>query len=43
MELIVTSAVGLQQGDDRNGFRVVSVSENDISHQYVELENIDER
>ena len=42
MELIVTSAIGLQQGTDRNGFRVVSVAERDISHEYVELDNIDE-
>ena len=41
LELIVTSALGLQQGQDRNGFRVVSVSESEISHRYQEIRDID--
>ena len=41
LELIVTSAIGLQHGPDKNGFRVVSVEEKSIGHQYVELYNID--
>lgn len=41
MELVVTSAIGLQQGNDKNGFRVVTVKENQIDHKYVELDNID--
>ena len=39
MELVITSAVGSQLGDDKNGFRVVAVKETEITHEYVELEN----
>ena len=37
MELVVTSAVGSQLGQDKNGFRVVEVTEKEISHKYVNL------
>ena len=37
LEVVVTSAIGLQQGEDNNGFRVVEVSEGKIEHKYVEL------
>ena len=37
MELVVTSAVGSQLGGDKNGFRVVTVKETEISHEYVNL------
>ena len=41
MELVVTSALGLQQGTDKNGFREVTVSKSEIAHKYVTLDNID--
>lgn len=37
VEVIVTSAVGVQLGDDVNGFRVVKVTEERIEHKYVGL------
>ncbi|XP_033108683.1 serine/threonine-protein phosphatase CPPED1-like [Anneissia japonica] len=40
LELIVTSAVGCQMGDQKSGFRVVTVNEKDIQHQYYELDQI---
>lgn len=39
-EVIVTSAIGLQLGDDTNGVRVVKVSEKDIAHEYFSLDSI---
>ncbi|CAH1794909.1 unnamed protein product [Owenia fusiformis] len=40
MELVVTSAVGAQLGDDRSGLRVVKVLEHSIEHDYVAVEDI---
>lgn len=40
MELIVTSAIGAQLGDDKSGLRVVKVYEHSIQHQYYPIENI---
>ena len=40
VEVIVTSAVGQQLGTDKNGFRVVKVGENEITHEYVTLDNV---
>lgn len=37
MEVVVTSAVGSQLGTDKNGFRVVNVKENEITHKYVDI------
>lgn len=37
MEVVVTSAVGMQLGKDNNGFRLISVSERIIEHEYIEL------
>jgi len=42
-EVIVTSAVGLQLGDDTNGIRLVKVQERDISHEYFSLDTIPEK
>jgi serine/threonine-protein phosphatase CPPED1 len=35
IEIVITTAVGAQLGDDKHGFRVVRVDENEISHEYV--------
>ena len=40
MELVVTSAIGAQLGKDKNGFRVVTVTEKEITHEYVELQDL---
>ena len=41
VEVIVTSAVGAQLGDDVNGYRVVNVSQDCIKHRYYGLGSID--
>lgn len=41
MEVVVTSALGLQQGTDRNGFREVNVSRSGITHRYINISSID--
>ena len=40
MEVIVTSAIGAQLREDKSGLRIVKVLENEINHQYYELDNI---
>jgi hypothetical protein len=40
MEQVVTSAIGLQLGNDKSGVRLVRVTENDIEHQYFSTEDI---
>lgn len=40
MELVVTSAVGAQLGDDGHGFRVVKVLDDKIEHQYYTLDEV---
>lgn len=40
MELVVTSAVGAQLGDDGHGFRVVKVLDDKIEHQYHTLDQV---
>jgi len=40
MELVVTSAVGAQIGNDGHGFRIVKVEENLITHRYYKLEDV---
>eukprot|EP00164_Ancoracysta_twista_P001721 GFYU01002256.1.p1 GENE.GFYU01002256.1~~GFYU01002256.1.p1 ORF type:complete len:318 (-),score=95.70 GFYU01002256.1:348-1238(-) len=39
MEMITTSAVGMQLGDDVSGLRVVKVYESNITHEYFPLDN----
>jgi len=40
MELVVTSAVGAQIGNDGHGFRIVNVGQKSISHRYYKLEDV---
>ncbi|CAF1010811.1 unnamed protein product [Rotaria sp. Silwood1] len=40
MEQVITSAIGLQLGNDKSGVRLVRVTENDIEHQYFPTEDI---
>lgn len=40
MELIVTSAIGAQLGDDKSGIRIVKVLEDRIDHQYYNIADI---
>ncbi|XP_022092698.1 serine/threonine-protein phosphatase CPPED1-like [Acanthaster planci] len=40
MEEVVTSAWGLQLGEDKSGLRVVKVTEDSISHQYFSVDDI---
>lgn len=35
LEVVVTSAISAQLGNDKHGFRVVDVFENEIKHEYV--------
>jgi len=39
MEMVVTSAIGGQLGNDKSGFRVVSVNEANITHKYYTIED----
>lgn len=39
LELVVTSAVGAQLGDDKSGFRVVKVYPDQIKHEYFAIED----
>ena len=43
MELVVTSAVGAQLGEDLSGFRIVSVNEDSVKHKYYELAKVPEK
>jgi len=40
MEMVTTSAVGMQLGTDSSGFRMVKVWEHDIEHQYYGLDDM---
>jgi predicted MPP superfamily phosphohydrolase len=40
LELVVTSAIGCQLGEDKSGLRVVKVYENSIQHKYYSIEEI---
>lgn len=43
MPLVVTTAIGWQRGTDTHGFRIVKVTDADVSHQFVRLEeSVDE-
>ena len=35
IEVVVTSAIGAQLGEDKHGFRIVNVTEDEIRHEYV--------
>ena len=39
LEVVVTSAVGCQLRRDKSGFRVVTLGENAIKHQYYAFED----
>ncbi|KAF8796857.1 Serine/threonine-protein phosphatase CPPED1 like protein [Argiope bruennichi] len=39
LEVIVTSAVGCQMGDDKSGFRIVKLGEEKIEHEYLAFED----
>ena len=39
LEMVVTSAIGLQLGVDKHGIRVVTVKEDAITHSYENLDN----
>ncbi|KAF4106658.1 hypothetical protein G5714_012648 [Onychostoma macrolepis] len=43
LDMVVSSAVGCQLGDDTHGVRVVVVTENDIIHRYHSLDRLTER
>ena len=40
LELVVTSAIGAQIGNDGHGFRIVKVSEQTLTHAYYKLEDV---
>ena len=42
MEVVVTSAIGAQLGANENGFRIVDVTADNVSHRYVKIINTDE-
>ena len=39
LELIVTSAIGCQIGNDPHGMRIVKVHKSDIKHEYISLDD----
>lgn len=43
MELIVTSAIGAQLGQDKSGVRIVKILDNAIEHQYYAIPDIPKR
>lgn len=43
MELVVTSAIGAQLGDDKSGGRIVKVTDTSIEHQYYATEEMPTR
>lgn len=43
IELIITSAIGMQHGDDSSGFRIVKVFNDRIEHNYYGLENVPDK
>ncbi|RWS15909.1 purple acid phosphatase-like protein [Dinothrombium tinctorium] len=40
MEVVVTSAIGAQLGNEKSGFRIVKVLANKIEHTYYELDSV---
>lgn len=43
MEMVTTGPVGKPLGKDPSGFRIVTVSENKVSHQYYELDSVPQK
>lgn len=43
MELVVTSAIGAQCGDDQSGVRIVKLLDNSIEHQYYAMQDIPQK
>lgn len=43
MELVVTSAIGAQIGEDKSGVRIVKVLDKSIEHQYYPMQDIPEK
>ncbi|KAG6670406.1 hypothetical protein I3843_Q067300 [Carya illinoinensis] len=43
MELVVTSAIGAQCGNDKSGVRIVKVLEESIEHQYYAMQDIPQK
>lgn len=43
MELVVTSAIGAQLGEDQSGVRLVKLTEDSIEHQYYAMQDIPKR
>ncbi|GFY48752.1 hypothetical protein TNIN_295511 [Trichonephila inaurata madagascariensis] len=39
LEVVVTSAIGCQLGDDKSGFRIVKLGEEKIEHEYIAFED----
>jgi len=37
---ITTSAIGMQLGHEKSGFRIVKVHQDSLEHNYVEFENV---
>ncbi len=37
IEIITTSAIGAQLGNDKHGYRLVSVDENEVKHKYISV------
>lgn len=42
MELVVTSAIGAQMGNDKSGMRVVKMLEDGFKHEYYDVNNVPE-
>lgn len=40
LELVITSAIGMQIGSDKSGIRIVKVKKNEVSHKYYPLEEV---
>jgi hypothetical protein len=40
MEIVTTSAVGFQLGNDKSGFAIVKVFKDKIEHKYYSLEDV---
>jgi hypothetical protein len=40
MEIVTTSAVGFQLGEDKSGFAIVKVFQDKIEHKYYALEDV---
>lgn len=37
IEVVVTSAISVQMGSDKHGYRLVEVNEDEIKHKYIEV------